>query len=232
MGEARACEGRASGTTRPTAADPLDASGFVLVSDIVPDVIQEIRYFSTYNFLGRRVAGYEQPVALMTREAARALRVASDAFVARGYRIKLFDTYRPQRAVDDFIAWARDLDDVAMRPVFYPDVPKDELFECGYIAARSAHSRGSCADMTLLDVATGRELDMGSPFDFFGPISHADYAELASEQLANRALLRDVMLASGFEPYAEEWWHFTLADEPYPDTYFTFPVSATSVGGR
>ena len=230
MSEMHPCEKRPAEATRPAGGvDPFDASGFVLVSDVVPDVIQEIRYFSTYNFLGRRVAGYEQPVALMTREAACALRVASDTFVARGYRIKLFDTYRPQRAVDDFIAWARDLRDVAMQPVFYPDVPKDELFERGYIAARSAHSRGSCADMTLLDAATGRELDMGSPFDFFGPISHADYAELAPEQLANRALLRDVMVVSGFEPYHEEWWHFTLADEPYPDTYFAFPASAASV---
>lgn len=214
---------------RPSGADPLDASGFVLVSDVVPDVIQEIRYFSSYNFLGRRVAGYEQPVALMTREAAQALRVASDAFVARGYRIKLFDTYRPQVAVDDFITWARDLEDTAMKPVFYPDVPKGELFERGYIAARSAHSRGSCADMTLLDAATGREVDMGSPFDFFGPISHADYSNLTPTQLASRALLRDVMLASGFEPYHEEWWHFTLADEPYPGTYFAFPVSGASI---
>ncbi len=225
MGEAYVRE-----TMQSADAGSHDASGFVLVSDVVPDAIQEIRYFSTYNFLGRRVAGYEQPVALMTREAAEALRVASDEFVARGYRIKLFDTYRPQRAVDDFIAWARDLDDVAMKPVFYPDVPKDELFERGYIAARSAHSRGSCADMTLLDMATGREVDMGSPFDFFGPMSHADYADLSPEQLTNRALLRDVMVASGFEPYHEEWWHFTLADEPYPETYFDIPVSVASVG--
>ncbi|MBS5451171.1 MAG: M15 family metallopeptidase [Coriobacteriia bacterium] len=225
MGEAYVQE-----TTQSADAGSHDASGFVLVSDVVPDAIQEIRYFSTYNFLGRRVAGYEQPVALMTREAAEALRVASDEFVARDYRIKLFDTYRPQRAVNDFISWARDLDDVAMKPVFYPDVPKDELFERGYIAARSAHSRGSCADMTLLDMATGREVDMGSPFDFFGPISHADYADLSPEQLTNRALLRDVMVASGFEPYHEEWWHFTLADEPYPETHFDIPVSVASVG--
>ena len=225
MGEAYVRE-----TMQSADAGSHDASGFVLVSDVVPDAIQEIRYFSTYNVLGRRVAGYEQPVALLTREAAEALRVASDEFVARGYRIKLFDTYRPQRAVDDFIAWARDLDDVAMKPVFYPDVPKDELFERGYIAARSAHSRGSCADMTLLDMATGREVDMGSPFDFFGPMSHADYADLSPEQLTNRALLRDVMVASGFEPYHEEWWHFTLADEPYPETYFDIPVSVASVG--
>lgn len=209
--------------------DPHDASDFVLVSDVAPDVIQEIRYFSTYNFLGRRVAGYLEPVALMTREAACALRQASDAFVARGYRIKLFDTYRPQRAVDDFVAWACDLDDVAMKPVFYPDVPKSELFARGYIAARSAHSRGSCADMTLLDVASGQEVDMGSPFDFFGEVSHGDYADLSPEQLANRALLRDVMMTCGFEPYREEWWHFTLADEPYPDTCFDIPVATSSV---
>lgn len=209
---------------------PSDASGFVVLSDVVPDVIQEIRYHSTYNFTGRRVAGYLQPCALMTREAASALRAASDEFVARGFRIKIFDTYRPQTAVNDFIAWARDLSDVRMKASFYPDVDKAELFSRGYIAARSTHSRGSTADMTLVEVASGREVDMGSPFDFFGEVSHADYADLESSQLASRAMLSEVMQAHGFEPYSEEWWHFTLAGEPYPDTYFDFPVSASSVG--
>ncbi len=202
----------------------------VLVSDVVPDVIQEIRYYSTYNFLGRRVAGYLEPCALLARPAAQALRAASDEFVRLGYRIKVFDAYRPQRAVDDFVAWARDLSDQRMKPVFYPGVDKSELFERGYIAARSAHSRGGCLDMTLLDAASGREVDMGSSFDFFGEVSHGDYAGLAPEQLANRALLRDVMVRHGFVPYAEEWWHFTLADEPYPDTCFDVPVSSRGCG--
>ena len=206
------------------------ADGFVLLSDEVPDVIQEIRYFSTYNFLGRRVAGYLQPCALMTREAARALRAASDEFVARGFRVKVYDAYRPQRAVDDFVAWGRDLGDQAMKGVFYPEVDKARLFELGFIARRSAHSRGSCLDMTLVCASTGRELDMGSPFDLFGPASRADYAGLSPECLASRALLREVMAAHGFAPYSEEWWHFTLEGEPYPDVAFDFPVSAASVG--
>jgi D-alanyl-D-alanine dipeptidase len=208
-----------------------DARDFVVVSRAVPDVIEEIRYFGTYNFVGRRFVGYEQPCALLTREAADALRAASDEFVKLGYRIRLYDAYRPQRAVDGLVAWARDAEDTAMKRVFYPDVDKARLFELDFVAARSKHSHGSTADITLFDERLGRDVDMGSPFDFFGPVSHRDYADLTEGQLSHRRLLRKVMESCGFESLYSEWWHFTLADEPYLDTFFDFPVRA-DVAGR
>ena len=206
-----------------------DASDFVLLSDAVPDAILEIRYYSTYNFVGDRIDGYEQPVALLTREAAKALREVSDELVEKGYRLKIYDAYRPQMAVSHFMRWAMDFEDVRMKKYFYPDLEKDVLFPLGYIAEHSGHSRGSTVDLTLFDMATEKEADMGGTFDYFGELSHPDYTEITQEQYENRMLLREAMLAHGFKPLAEEWWHFTLKDEPYPDTYFTFPVSVHSV---
>lgn len=203
-----------------------DPSGFVLLADHVPGVIQEIRYYSTYNFIGERIDGYEEPCALLTKEAARALKAISNELMVQGYRIKVFDAYRPVSAVKHFMLWGIEDQDVRMKPYFYPELQKQELFERGYIAKESSHSRGSTIDLTLLDMATGRELDMGSPFDRFGTISHPDYRGITQEQYDNRMLLRRVMLRGGFEPIDCEWWHFTLQDEPYPDTYFDFPVSS------
>ena len=161
----------------------------------------------------------------MTCEAAQALSRVSQAAIARGYRLKVFDAYRPQMAVDHFVRWAKDLSDVRMKPYFYPQVDKANLFKEGYIAAKSGHSRGSTVDLTLFDMAHGREVDMGGPFDYFGDLSHPDYTQgLSPEQLANRRLLRELMLSENFRPLSSEWWHFTLNQEPYPDTYFTFPV--------
>lgn len=209
---------------------PYDASGFVLLTDAVPDAILEIRYHSTYNFVGARVDGYAQPCALITREAAAALREVSDEAVLAGLRLKIYDVYRPQRAVDHFVRWAADLSDDAMKPVFYPDVDKTKLFDEGFIARRSGHSRGSTVDLTLVDALSGRELDMGGPFDFFGELSYAEYTRtLTPAQIANRRTLRELMLGHGFRPLRTEWWHFTLEDEPYPDTYFDFEVSEASV---
>lgn len=206
------------------------SEGFVLLSDVVPDVILEIRYFSTYNFVGERIDGYEQPCALLTKEAAEALKAVSDDVMEQGYRLKIFDAYRPQMAVDHFVRWAEDPDADEMKPYFYPDVEKSRLFQEGYIASKSGHSRGSTVDLTLFDVKTGKELDMGGSFDYFGALSHPDYTEgLTEEQIANRKLLRNAMVKHGFRPLSTEWWHFTLAEEPYPDTYFNFPVSADSV---
>jgi D-alanyl-D-alanine dipeptidase len=202
----------------------MDPSGFVLLSDYVPSVVQEIRYFSTYNFIGERIDGYEQPVALLTKQAADSLKVVSDELRKHGYRLKIWDSYRPQRAVNHFIRWAEDLNDTAMKRIFYPMVDKSLLFEQNYIMARSGHSRGSTVDLTLVDEQTGKELDMGSTFDWFGTESHPDYMDLTSTQLANRLVLRHAMLSHGFKPLDSEWWHFTLADEPFPDTYFDFPV--------
>ena len=206
-----------------------DASDFVLLAEAVPDAILEIRYYSTYNFVGDRIDGYAQPVALLTREAAAALRAVSDELTEKGYRLKIFDAYRPQMAVSHFMRWALDFDDTRMKAYFYPDLEKNVLFPLGYIAEHSGHSRGSTVDLTLFDMTTEKEVDMGGTFDFFGELSHPDYTGITEEQYANRMILREAMLRHGFKPLAEEWWHFTLADEPYPDTYFTFPVSADSV---
>ena len=201
-----------------------DRSGFVVVTDIVPDAILEIRYFSTYNFVGERIDGYEQPVALLTREAADSLKAVNDELKAHGYRIKIWDAYRPQRAVNHFIRWAENTRDTAMKDFFYPMVDKSQLFEKQYIMARSGHSRGSTIDLTLVDAHTGKELDMGSPFDWFGDESHPDYRCKLYRQSENRLTLRNAMLRHGFKGIDSEWWHFTLIEEPYPDTYFDFPV--------
>ena len=203
----------------------LNASDFVLVSDYVPAVIQEIRYHSTYNFVGDRIDGYEQPCAILTKEAARALKEISNRLNVMGYRIKVFDAYRPAAAVRHSTLWGVDDLDLRMKPFFYPDLEKQELFRKGYIASKSSHSRGSTIDLTLLDMKTGREVDMGSPFDYFSEVSHPDYKGVAKEQYENRMFLQDIMVRGGFEPYDCEWWHFTLRDEPFPDTYFDFPVS-------
>ena len=206
-----------------------DASDFVLLSEAVPDAILEIRYYSTYNFVGDRIDGYEEPLAFLTQEAATALREVSDELVDMGYRLKIFDAYRPQMAVTHFMNWALDPDDVRMKDYFYPELDKDVLFPQGYIAEHSGHSRGSTVDLTLFDMTTEREVDMGGTFDYFGELSHPDYTDITEEQYASRMLLREVMLKHGFKPLEEEWWHFTLADEPYPDTYFTFPINSDSL---
>ena len=221
--------------SRPSSPE-LDSSGFVNITDVVPDAIIEARYFATYNFVGARIDGYLEPTALMTREAAEALKAVSDDVKAQGYRLKIYDAYRPQRAVDHFVRWGKDLADTLMRQYFYPDEEKAYLFERGYIAEKSGHSRGSTIDLTLFDMATGKELDMGGVHDWFGIESHPDYGgdpdtmeyrgdvPITAEQFHNRMILRKAMLGHGFKPYDCEWWHFTLENEPYPDTYFDFPL--------
>lgn len=203
----------------------MNPGGFVLLADYVPGIIQEIRYYSTYNFIGDRIDGYEDPCALLTIEAARALKNVSNEVNVEGYRLKVFDAYRPARAVKHFVLWGIEDLDLRMKPYFYPDLDKEELFTKGYIAKRSSHSRGSTVDLTLLDMKTGKELDMGSPFDLFSPVSHPDYQGITEDQYANRMLLQHVMVRNGFEPLDCEWWHFTLKDEPFPETYFDFPIS-------
>ncbi|MBQ7064267.1 MAG: M15 family metallopeptidase [Firmicutes bacterium] len=205
----------------------MDPSGFVLLADYVPGIIQEIRYHSSYNFIGERIDGYEDPCAILTVEAARALKAVSMEMMVQGYRLKVFDAYRPARAVRHFVLWGIEDQDIRMKPYFYPDLQKQELFARGYIAKQSSHSRGSTVDLTLLDMKTGKELDMGSPFDLFSEISHPDYMGITKEQLNNRMTLQRTMVRNGFMPLDCEWWHFTLQNEPYPDTYFEFPVSAT-----
>lgn len=217
-------------TTQTAVAPEMDTSDFVLLSDVVPDAILEIRYYSTYNFVGDRIDGYEQPTALLTKEAAAALKNASDELKEKGYRLKIYDAYRPQKAVTHFMNWAKDVDDTRMKEYFYPELDKSVLFEQGYIDEKSGHSRGSTVDLTLFDMKTEKELDMGGTFDYFGELSHPDYKDgITEEQYNNRMILREAMLNNGFKPLAEEWWHFTLEDEPFPDTYFQFPVNESSV---
>ena len=204
----------------------MDSSDFVLLSDYVPGIVQEIRYYSTYNFVGDRIDGYEEPVAIMSKAAARALKGVANEANAMGYRLKIFDAYRPARAVRHFVFWGIEDLDLRMKPFFYPQLEKQVLFQRGYIAKESSHSRGSTVDLTLLDMGTGKEVDMGSPFDLFDPISHPDCREVTDEQYDNRMLLQNLMVRAGFEPIDCEWWHFTLKDEPFPETYFDFPVSS------
>ena len=204
----------------------MDPSGFVVLADYVPHIVQEIRYYSTYNFIGERIDGYEEPCALLTQEAARALKAVSGELIVQGYRLKVYDAYRPACAVKQFVLWGIEDQDIRMKPYFYPQLEKQELFRKGYIAKQSSHSRGSAVDLTLLDMKTGKELDMGSPFDLFSEQSHPDCRGITDEQYENRMLLQSVMVRNGFQPIDCEWWHFSLQNEPYPDTYFNFPVSS------
>lgn len=220
-----------------------DNSNFVNITDVVPDVILEIRYYGTYNFVGSRIDGYEEPTALLTKQAAKALKAVSDDVMKQGYRLKIYDAYRPQKGVDHFVRWASNLNATEMKDYFYPDLDKNVLFEQEYIYERSGHTRGSTIDLTLFDMKTEKELDMGGTFDWFGPESHPDFCgnpetgeytgdnskspkgrSITAQQFANRMILRNAMLRHGFKPLDTEWWHFTLKDEPFPDTYFTFPV--------
>lgn len=200
-----------------------DSSGFVSVTDVVPDAILDIRYYSENNFIGEKIDGYEEPVALLTKEAALALKKAADEIRKRGLCFRIYDAYRPQKAVDHFVRWAKDLGDTRMKKWYYPDISKQDIFPLGFIAEHSGHSRGSTVDLTLYDCDGRCDVDMGGTFDYFGEISHSDYADLSSEQLSNRKYLREVMVKNGFMPLKEEWWHYTLKDEPCPNTYFTFP---------
>ena len=220
-----------------------DTSQFVTLTDAVPDAILEIRYYGTYNFVGKRIDGYLQPTALLTKQAADSLRAVSDDVMAQGYRLKIYDAYRPQMGVDHFVRWAADIPDTLMKQFFYPDLDKSVLFDQEYIMAKSGHTRGSTVDLTLFDMQTEKELDMGGTFDWFGPESHPDFCgnpetgeytgdnakspkgrSITQEQFLHRMILRQAMLRHGFKPLDSEWWHFTLKDEPFPDTYFTCPV--------
>ena len=201
-----------------------DTSGFVSAGEAIPDVLLDIRYYSSFNFIGERIDGYEEPTALLTREAAQALKTVSEEAMERGLRLKIFDAYRPQKAVDHFMRWAKDPDDIRMKQYFYPGLEKKDIIPQGYIAEHSGHSRGSTVDLTLFDMSLQQDLDMGGTFDFFGEKSHPDYAGTTAEQHENRMLLQRLMVQHGFRPLKTEWWHFTLENEPWQDTYFTFPV--------
>ena len=206
--------------------NPNDSSDFVLVNDEIPDAIMDIRYYSENNFIGKRIDGYEEPVALLTKEAVAALKNACVEFRKSGYCIKVFDAYRPKKAVNHFINWSNDLEDISMKNDFYPELDKSVLFSKGYITKKSSHSRGSTIDLTLVDINTKKEVDMGGTFDYFGERSHIDFKDLTNEQFKNRLFLRDIMISNGFVPLREEWWHFTFKKEPFSNTYFEFPVNS------
>ncbi|OKH72315.1 D-alanyl-D-alanine dipeptidase [Mycobacterium sp. SWH-M1] len=243
-------------TTAAQPATPTAPADFVVLSDIDPTILHDIRYSTPHNFTGEPVTGYAEPLCILTRAAADALSRAQRFLLPQGYSLKVYDCYRPQRAVNDFVSWAQDIPDQRMKQEFYPRVDKTTLFADGYIADKSGHSRGSTVDLTLvrLPAATtapyvvgqpladcaapqpvrfpDNSIDMGTGYDCFDTLSHTFDPRIHGAQLANRLVLKDALEAQGFEFYDSEWWHFTLADEPYPDTFFDFPVDRTAVSPR
>lgn len=197
---------------------------FVYIQEQIPNIKLDIRYAGSNNFIGKPVNAYYKPVGILTKVATEALKNAQNDLMQEGYCLKIFDAYRPQTAVNHFIEWARHPKDTLTKNKFYPEIAKKDLFKLGYIASKSGHSRGSTVDLTIIDMNTGKELDMGGKYDFFGDISHHNTNKINKEQKANRLLLKRIMLKNGFRPYPEEWWHYTLRNEPYPETYFDFPV--------
>ncbi len=199
--------------------------GFVYADEIIPSIQQDLRYFGNNNFVGRPIHGYRANRAILTKSAALALRAVQEELNRFGLGLLVFDAYRPQQAVDDFVAWSKDFSDTKTKSAYYPRVPKEFLFAQGYIAERSGHSRGSTVDLTIVSKnAPFEPLDMGTGFDFFGPESWPNYVGISPQQRANRLLLQSIMVKHGFNPYPQEWWHFTLKNEPFPNTYFNFLV--------
>ena len=198
--------------------------GFVYLKDVDPTIKIEMRYKSHNNFIGKSIDGYKKEVIIVSEPAAIAIKKVQKQLLEFNLSLKIFDAYRPQQAVNHFVRWAKALNDTLMKRQYYPNVPKTQLFKRGYISAKSGHTRGSTLDLTIIDLATNTELDMGSPYDFFGEESHALNDKISKKQRANRLLLRNLMVTNGFKPIKSEWWHFTLKDEPFPETYFNFPI--------
>jgi len=240
-------------TTATAATEPKAPADFVALRAVDPTILQEMRYTTRHNFVGARVDGYREPLCILTRPAAEALHRAQAKLLRKGYTLKVYDCYRPQRAVDHFVRWAEDLDDQAMKGEFYPDVDKTRLFTDGYIAAKSGHSRGSTLDLTLVRLPAfptrpyvpgeplvschaprwerfpDNSVDMGTGFDCFDTLSHTLDPRVQGAQRAHRLLLKSTLEGLGFVNLAEEWWHYTFKPEPYPDTYFDFPVTDKSL---
>jgi zinc D-Ala-D-Ala dipeptidase len=248
-----ALAGALAGAPAPAGAAPKAPTGFVSLHTMVPSIIVEMRYTTAHNFIGRPIRGYRQPVCILTRPAVEALARVQARVRRQGYTLKVYDCYRPQRAVDDFVAWGKRLRDQRMKAEFYPRVAKRRVFKEGYIATKSGHSRGSTLDLTLVKLPPARQeryhrgqrlvdcaapyrkrfrdnsIDMGTGYDCFDPLAHPLSKRIRGKQHRNRLRLRRAMVAEGFTPLETEWWHFTLTDEPYPDTYFDFPVSRSSL---
>jgi D-alanyl-D-alanine dipeptidase len=243
----------AAPATARASTEPKAPKDFVALRSVDPTIIQEMRYSTPHNFVGKRIDGYEQPVCILTRPAAEALHRAQLRLLHKGYTLKVYDCYRPQRAVNHFVRWAQDLDDQAMKGEFYPNVDKTRLFADGYIAEKSGHSRGSTMDLTIVKLPANptrpyrpgeplvpcfapkeqrfpdNSVDMGTGFDCFDTLAHTLDPRIQGEQRANRLLLKSTMEGLGFVNLAEEWWHYTYQPEPYPNTYFDFPVSWKSL---
>ena len=198
--------------------------GFVYIHDIIPDLDVELRYNTSNNFIGVPIDGYKSNNLILTFETAKGLKLINEALQQKNLCLKVYDGYRPQQAVNNFVKWARDLKDTINKHNFYPNIEKRSLFKAGYISSKSGHSRGSTVDLTIIDGNTGIPLDMGSPYDFFGEQSWVAFDNLTDKQKANRELLQTIMTKYGFRNYPKEWWHFTLRGEPFPNTYFDFLV--------
>ena len=197
--------------------------GFVYLKDVDDSIIVDLNYYSDENFTGQFVDGYYANTAILTQESALALSNAQDDFHKLGYSLILYDAYRPQRAVDFFVKWSKNINDTIKKRIFYPNIKKSELFKLGYIAYKSGHSRGSTVDVSLIEISTNKELDMGTVFDYFGVESHTFFDQISEDQKANRLLLYKIMSHNGFKNYEKEWWHYTLKNEPF-QSYFNFPV--------
>ncbi len=211
--------------------------GFVDVKTIIPDIIADLPYFGSNNFVGRPIKGYQKKRILLTLEATQALAKVQDELRKLGLGLLIYDAYRPVQAVEDFVAWGKDTYDIKTKNIYYPDLEKHELFEQGYINQHSTHSRGSTVDLTIIPLPINnnihishkntnnyQSIDMGGYFDFFGQLSHSNYIYISPQQRANRLLLQIVMKKYNFIPLDKEWWHFTLSNEPFPNTYFDFPI--------
>jgi len=198
--------------------------GFVYAKEVIPNLRTDLRYYSSNNFVGTPINGYIRPKCILTKEAAAALKKVQDEFERLGFGLLIFDAYRPQTAVNHFVRWSKDSTDIKMKEKFYPNVDKKDLFNEGYISSKSGHSRGSTIDVTIVSLRTGHILDLGGSYDFFDKRSWIDYKNITKNQRAIRLMLQRRMVKHGFKPYEKEWWHFTLAKEPYPNKYFDFPV--------
>ncbi|AJS61463.1 peptidase M15 [Paenibacillus sp. IHBB 10380] len=198
--------------------------GFVYLDELIPTAQYDLKYYDDYNFVGKRIDGYKAPLAIMSLKAAKALKKVNAELEQKGYVLKIFDAYRPQKAVNHFVSWSKDTKDIKMKKQFYPKLDKRNLFKLGFIATKSGHTRGSTVDLTLVHLSTGKEVDMGGSFDFFGDVSKHGTKLITKQQTIHRNLLKNAMVKQGFKPYTKEWWHYTLIAEPFPNTYFNFDV--------
>jgi len=198
--------------------------GFSYLSEVDESIQQELRYFSSNNFIGKKIDGYNKNTIIISNAAANALKKVQAELKQMGLSLKVYDAYRPQQSVDHFVRWAKKLNDTLMKQSYYPTIRKSDLFKLGFIASKSGHTRGSSVDLSIVEIKTNKEIDMGSSYDFFGATSHSFHKKLSSRQEKNRMLLRNIMIKNGFKPYDKEWWHYTLVDEPFPDTYFNFDI--------